>query len=157
MNMKMGVPAVTENSTRKRISDPSDAAISASLKAYVATRTEKVDLTLAKLIQRCAGSALWTLVTDELAGSVGMGTCRMHASLMLRNFERQISAVIVASNWSVALVGEEAWVDVIATDAMAVSLVGTPVRAKIDIPFLASALRVRATAKCGEFYRFYCS
>ena len=80
----------------------------------------------------------------------------MDASLVLRFSGGKISAAIVARNWSVMLVGEEAWVDVAATDALAASLVGTPVRAKIEIPFLSPSLTVRVTTKVGEFHRFYC-
>lgn len=156
MTVDEGFADVTASYTDDQIGDQS-LAVSASFEVYVATRSRDVQDSTTKLLQCCARSALWTVVADSFAASFGMGPCRMHAALMLRRSGGKISAAIAARNWSVILVGEEAFVDVAATNAVAASLVGTPVREKIEIPFLSPALTVRATTKLGEFHRFYCN
>ncbi|OBX18926.1 hypothetical protein A9995_10310 [Erythrobacter sp. QSSC1-22B] len=130
--------------------------IPASLEAYVATRVEDAARTVAKLVQRCARTGLWTVITPQLEASFDMVPCRIGASLMLRRSKGFVSAAIVAPNWSVTLLGDEACVDVASTSAIALALIGTPVRARIEIPFLSPTLKVCRTTQIGTYYRFHC-
>lgn len=130
--------------------------IPASLKAYIGTRTVDAPGTVTKLIQQRARTGLWDVITVPLAVSVNMRPCPFGASLMLRRIDGLFGAAIVARNWSVRLLGDEAWVDVMAPRAAALALVGKPVRTRIEIPFLSPTLRVVDSKQVGSFYRFHC-
>lgn len=130
--------------------------IPASLEAYVATRSDDAVTIIAKLVERCARTGFWTVVTAPLESSIGMIPCRFGAGLMLRRSCGLISAAIVARDWSITLRGDEAWVDVVSPGTVALSLMGTPVRSQIDMPFLSTALRVCAITQIGAYFRFHC-
>lgn len=132
------------------------ASIPASLEAYVATRTDNVTRTAAKLIEQFARTGLWTVVTAPFEATFNMTPCPFGASLMLRRSNRLVSAAIVARTWSVKLRGDEAWVDVPSSRAIAISLIGTPVRTRIEIPFLSPTLKVCGTSQIGTYFRFHC-
>lgn len=136
----------------------SDHAVSipASLEAYIGTRTDDAADTLAKLIQKCARTGLWNVVTAPLEASVSMRPCPFGASLMLRSTNGLLGAAIVVRNWSVTLLGDEAWVDVMAPRASALALIDKPVRTRIEIPFLSPALKVVESTQVGSFGRFHC-
>lgn len=136
--------------------DRVSASIPATLEAYVATRADDAVRAVEQLVCRYSGTGLWTVVTAPLAESVDMMPCLFGASLMLRDSDGLLSAVIVARNWSIALLGDEAWVDVVSSTAVAVGLVGAPVRTKIEIPFLPPTLRVCGAQQIGAYYRFHC-
>ena len=130
--------------------------IPATLEAYVVTRAHDPARAVEKLVRRYSRTGLWTVITAPLAASVDMMPCRFGASLMLRRFDGLLSAGIVAGNWSVTVLGDEVWVDVVSSTAVAVGLVGAPVRTKIEIPFLPPTLRVCGAQQIGAYYRFHC-
>lgn len=136
--------------------DRVSAPIPVTLEAYVATRADDAARAVEKLVRRYSRTGLWTVITAPLAESVDMLPCRFGASLMLRGSDGILSAAIVAGNWSIALLGDEAWVDVVAPRAVAVGLVGAPVRTKIEIPFLSPTLKVCEATQIGAYYRFHC-
>lgn len=136
--------------------DRLSASIPATLEAYVATRADDAARAADKLVRRYARTGLWTVMTAPLAASIDMTPCRFNASLMLRRSTGLISAAIVAGNWSITLLGDEAWVDVVSSRAVAVGLVGAPVRTRIEIPFLSPTLKVCGSTPIGAYYRFHC-
>jgi hypothetical protein len=139
-----------------RGSDRVFASIPATLEAYVATRTDDAARTVEKLVHRCARTGLWHVVTAPLAASIGMIPCRFGASLMLRRSDGLLSAAIVAGNWSITLLGDEAWIDVVSPRASALAIIGKPVRTRIEIPFLSPTLRVFGSTQIGNYQRFHC-
>ena len=136
----------------------SDDAVSipASLEAYIGARTDDAPGTVAKLIQECAQTGLWNVVTAPLEASVNMRPCPFGASLLLRRTNGLLGAAIVGQNWSVTLLGDEAWVDVMTPRASALALIGKPVRTRIEIPFLSPTLNIVESTQVGSFYRFHC-
>lgn len=132
------------------------ASIPVTFEAYVATRTDDAARTVEKLVHRCARTGLWSVVTAPLAASMGMTPCRFGASLMLRRSDGLLSATIVTGNWSITLLGDETWVDVVSPSSLASALVGKPVGTQIQIPFLSPTLRVCESTPMGCYYRFRC-
>ena len=139
-----------------RGSDRVIASIPTTLEAYVATRTDDAARTVEKLVYRCAPTGLWCVVTAPLATSIGMMPCRFGASLMLRRSDGLLSAAIVAENWSITLLGDEAWIDVVSPSVLALALIGKPIRTRIEIPFLSPTLIVCGSTPMGTYYRFHC-
>lgn len=130
--------------------------IPASLEAYVATRAEDASKTASKMIQRCAQTGLWSVVTAPLQESISLGPCRFGAELMLRRTNGLVAAAIVAPNWSVSLLGDEVWIDVASPAATAMALVGKPVRTRIELPFLSPELMVGGSTQMGSYHRLHC-
>lgn len=130
--------------------------VPATFKAYVATRAEDAVCAVEKLVRRYARTGLWTMVTAPLAASIDMKPCRFDASLMLRRSTGMVSAAIAAGTWSITLLGDEAWVDVVSSRAVAVNFVGAPVRTRIDIPSLSPTLRVCGSTQFAAYSRFHC-
>lgn len=130
--------------------------IPASLEAYVATRAEDASKTASKLIQRCAQTGLWSVVTAPLQASISLGPCPFGAELMLRRNDGLVAAAIVAPNWSVTLLGDEVWIDVASPAATAMALVGKPVRTRIELPFLSLGLVVEGSIQMGSYHRLHC-
>lgn len=132
------------------------ASIPVSLEAYIATRTENSAQTVAKLVHKYARTALWTVITAPIEAGLDMAPCRIEASLMLRRSNDLVSAAIVSRSWSVTLCGDEAWVDVGATAALALAYLGEPVRTAIQIPFLSPEMKIRGSTQVESHYRFHC-
>lgn len=130
--------------------------IPASLEAYIATRTENPGQTVAKLVQQYADTALWTVIDAPIEAELNIAPCRIGASLMLRRSNGTVSAAIVSQNWSITLKGDEAWIDVGATAALALSYIGKQVRTVFQIPFLSADLEICGATPVGNFYRFHC-
>lgn len=132
------------------------ASIPASLEAYIATRTENPGQTVAKLVQQYAETALWTVIDAPIEAELSIAPCRIGASLMLRRSDGSVSAAIVSQKWSITLKGDEAWIDVGATAALALSYVGKQVRTVFEVPFLSVDLEICGATPVGTFYRFHC-
>lgn len=130
--------------------------IPASLEAYIATRTENPGQTVAKLVQQYADTALWTVIDAPIEAELNIAPCRIGASLMLRRSNGTVSAAIVSQNWSITLKGDEAWIDVGATAALALSYIGKQIRTVFQIPFLSADLEICGATPVGNFYRFHC-
>lgn len=131
--------------------------IAASLDAYLSTRTSDVSGAVRLLVKLCPTAGFWIPIHGALAVRSGLSSCRFEAELLLRRQGDGLSAVITARQWSVTLVGTEAWIDVEwPSEAMAISLEGKPVRTQIDFPFLAPTLIVCGSSMTGAYRRFHC-
>ncbi|OYW13574.1 MAG: hypothetical protein B7X02_01910 [Rhodospirillales bacterium 12-54-5] len=131
--------------------------IPASLRAYLATRSDDLAGSLQTLIAACPPAAIWTPVVDPLAGLAGLGPCRFDIQLLLKREGNGLSAAIVSQKWAVALSGLEAWVDVEwPSETMAIWLEGRPIRSQIDFSFLSPGLMVCGSQVIGTFRRFHC-
>lgn len=156
MNSSKGAVSGQPRLIGERAGGDEAASIPASLEAYIATRAENSWQIATRLVEQYAVHALWTVITPPIQAELNMVPCRIGASLMLRRSDGLVSAAIVSRNWSITLCGDEAWVDVAATGALAVAFVGKPVRSAFEIPFLSQELKVRGSTQVGNYYRFHC-
>jgi hypothetical protein len=132
------------------------ASIPVSLEAYIATRSQDAAQKAAKLVQQYARTALWTVITSPIEAALGMAPCRIGVSLMLRRSDGIVSAAIISQKWSITLKGDEAWVDIGATEALSIAYIGEPIRTAFHIPFLSPELKVHGATQVGNYYRFHC-
>jgi hypothetical protein len=133
------------------------ASIPVTLTAYIATRSVDAAQTTANLVERCARTPFWTVVVPKIEALLGMTPCRMGESLLVRRSGGVVSAAIVCRDWSTMLRGDEAWIDVVATSALALAYLDQPIRTGVPLPFLSQALIIRDVTQVGSHYRFYCS
>jgi hypothetical protein len=130
--------------------------IPGSLEAYIATRSVEPGQTVVRLVREYARTALWKLITGPDESALNMLPCRIGANLLLRRLDGNVTAAIVRENWTITMVGDEVWLDLVATDALALAYIGAPIETAFQVPFLSPELKVRASKKMGKFYRFCC-